>query len=248
VKFVSRKAWGARTPRGRTPIPGGVTGIALHYEGPKTGTFPHSECDNRVRSIQRFHMDNRGWDDIAYTALVCPHGYVYEGRGPGVRTAAQGTNYGNDEFYAVCWLGGEGDPFGAASKQGFLDAIAWLRSRGAGRAVKPHSAFHSTGCPGAPIRNWISAGLPKPTTPAPAPQPKPTPTPTPAPTPPQEDKMYFLVADPDGSGSDYGTDGVTKFSFPSQAVKNEWAERFGAKRITLSKATLDAIPTVKTQS
>lgn len=74
-------------------------------------------------------------------------------------------------------------------------------------------------------------------TPLPAP---PIPSPTPAP----EDDMYAVVSDPAGSG-DYGTNLVTKFPFPTQAAKNEWAQLVGAKRITLTPAAFAAIPTVK---
>lgn len=39
--------------------------------------------------------------------LVCHHGYRFTGRGLGVRSAAQGTNAGNDSFHAVCFLGAD---------------------------------------------------------------------------------------------------------------------------------------------
>jgi hypothetical protein len=109
MNLVTRAQWGAR-PRKGTPTPLNPTGATAHWEGPHMGTFPHDQCDDKVRGIQAFHMDGRGWSDIAYNALVCPHGYVYEGRGPGVRSAANGTDAGNDADVAVCYLGGEGDP------------------------------------------------------------------------------------------------------------------------------------------
>jgi hypothetical protein len=81
--------------------------------------------------------------------------------------------------------------------------------------------------------------------PAPAPAPQPAPTPAPPATPKvQEDEMYAVVSDPAGTG-DYGTNGLTKFPFRSQEAKNDWALRFGAKRIELGKAAFDDIPTVK---
>jgi hypothetical protein len=70
------------------------------------------------------------------------------------------------------------------------------------------------------------------------------PKPAPPPAPTQEDDMYAVVSDPAGSG-DYGTNLVTKFPFPSQEAKNEWDGIVGAKRITLTAAAFDAIPTVK---
>lgn len=120
------------------------------------GSFGHERCAGLIRGIQAFHMDTRGWDDLAYSAMVCPHGELFEGRGPGIRTAANGTSSGNDRYYAVCYLGGEGDPFTPAAKARINDAIAWL----GGGDVRPHSWFKATACPGDEIRRWLSAGRP----------------------------------------------------------------------------------------
>ena len=38
------------------------------------GPMDHTRCTGVVRSIQSFHMDGNGWNDIAYNFLVCPHG------------------------------------------------------------------------------------------------------------------------------------------------------------------------------
>ena len=81
MNLVTRAQWGARPPRNRTPL--NPTGATAHWEGPHMGVFPHTACPSKVRGIQAFHMDSRGWSDIAYNAIVCPHGYVFEGRGPG---------------------------------------------------------------------------------------------------------------------------------------------------------------------
>lgn len=171
MQLVTRAGWGARAPRNTSAITGD-RGHAIHYEGPRMGPFPHESCAAKVRGIQNFHMDGRGWADIAYNALVCPHGFVFEGRGPGRRSAAQGTNDGNAHYYAVCYLGGAGDPFTDAGAQAYLDAFAWL---GGGSEKRPHSFFHATACPGDLIRGWINAGLPAPGTPTPGPTPPPAP-------------------------------------------------------------------------
>ena len=158
MKFVSRAAWGAR-PRGATtsthPI-GSTRGVTLHWEGPHMGSFPHGQCASKVRSIEAFHRNTRGWADIAYNAIVCPHGYVFEGRGAGVKSAANGNASTNDDWYAVCYLGGERDPFTTEGKQGMHDAVQWLRARGgAGPAVNGHRDHKSTACPGDVIYGWL---------------------------------------------------------------------------------------------
>lgn len=169
MNVVTRAQWGARPPRTRTNISSNVKGLGIHWVGPKQGTWTHDKCAGKVRGIQTFHMDSRGWADIAYSHLVCPHGYIYEGRKWGTRTAANGTNEGNTYYHAICYLGGEGDPFTPEAKAALKSYVAEHRKI-YGDAVRPHSWFKATGCPGNVIRQWIADGMPASgTTPAPAP-------------------------------------------------------------------------------
>jgi hypothetical protein len=160
VKLVTRSEWDARRPRDTTPVTPSF-GVTVHWEGPKMGEFPHSACAGKVREIQRYHMDTKGWDDIAYTGVPCPHGYVFEGRWVGRRTAANGTDAGNDTAYALCWLGGQGDPFTEAGKIAIRAAADWLDAHGgAGSGRNCHRDWKATECPGDVICSWVRAGLP----------------------------------------------------------------------------------------
>lgn len=157
-RFVSRQAWGSTgvgaTP-GTHPI-GATVGITAHREGPGTGDFPHSRCARKVRTVERFHEVSRGWADIGYNAMVCPHGYVFEGRGPGVKPAANGYGSPNDDWYAVCYLGGVGDSFTEEGQQGFLAAFTWLAEQGgAGPERNGHRDHEPTACPGEEIYAWV---------------------------------------------------------------------------------------------
>lgn len=118
-------------------------------------------------------MDTKRWADIAYNFVVCPHGYVFEGRGWGNRSAANGTNAANGSYLAVCYLGGEGDPFTEQAKTGFRWCRSeWERLRGRKADIKPHSSFVATACPGNTIRSWIASGMGG-SDPAPPPPPPP---------------------------------------------------------------------------
>jgi hypothetical protein len=184
VDVVTREEWGARPPKSRTPIKASKPGLAIHWEGPRMGSFPHAECADKVRGIQRFHMDSRGWADIAYSFVVCPHGSVFRGRGWNLRTAANGTDTGNDTHLAACYLGGKGDPFTAAAKRAFVWLVEQLTERnGEKPSVKPHSHFKATECPGDTIRGWLSRMMPIKAKPDPDPPPRPDPTPDPVPPP-----------------------------------------------------------------
>lgn len=160
--FITRKEWGA-TDRGatRTSHPIGLTkGVTLHWEGPHMGWFAHDRCTEKVRTIQRFHKETRGWADIAYNAIVCPHGFVFIGRGRGVRSAANGFESVNDDWYAVCYLGGEGDGLTYLGKAGLKRAIRWLRNGGAGPRVNGHRDHKPTACPGDTIYTWLKETYP----------------------------------------------------------------------------------------
>ncbi|MFX4294411.1 N-acetylmuramoyl-L-alanine amidase [Streptomyces bohaiensis] len=153
--FVTRAQWGARARRSSntniTPQHGGVS--VHHVDGVRVARTNHADCAGQVRSIQNYHMDTNGWTDVAYSHLVCVHGYVFEGRGEGQRTAANGTNPGNQNWYAVCGLTGgtaaNYDPITAQLIDAFHMAITRLRtSGGAGGAVNGHRDHTSTACPG----------------------------------------------------------------------------------------------------
>lgn len=145
--MITRSQWGARPAKSSTAI-GTVLGWAVHWEGPKLGTFAHSACANKVRGIQTYHMDHNKWADIAYNFVICPHGETYEGRGFGKRSAANGTNDSNEHYLAVCYLGGEGDPFSLEAQIAFAALMQGAKAR-------PHSTFFNTACPGPEIRTWV---------------------------------------------------------------------------------------------
>ncbi len=173
MKLLDRTQWGAREPRNVEHI-AGTQGTKVHYVGEHVGldlVDDHAHCAAMVRSIQRHHMDDNAWADIAYSALVCPHGWVFAGRGPGVLVAANGPGL-NRDHYAVCGLVGDSGLIqpSDAMLNGIRDAIEWLRDKGhAGKEIKGHRDGYSTSCPGAKLYAWVKAGAPRPGKPAPEP-------------------------------------------------------------------------------
>lgn len=162
---ISREAWNARPPKNKMPLVHAIQeGTAVHYSGAASDAkFDHRECYLTVQAIQAFHMDIRGWSDIAYSFIACGHGGLFSGRGRGTRTAANGTDYGNDRYHAVCFLGGDipgradVTPEGLwAMKAGILSCNQWANVK----RVRPHSDFKPTGCPGDELRLWIENGMP----------------------------------------------------------------------------------------
>jgi peptidoglycan hydrolase-like protein with peptidoglycan-binding domain len=146
----TRADLGMRSPRSVSRnITPGQGGSTVHWGGAGSTITSHSTCRRIWLGWQDFHMDSRGWVDIAYTMGFCQHGWVFPGRGYGVRTAAQGSNMGNDISYAFVHI----NERNVLPSPEALSALAWLvadarRAGGAGMRVWPHSAWHSTSCPG----------------------------------------------------------------------------------------------------
>lgn len=168
MKFVSRSKWDARPSKYSLVYIAGTEGVKIHYEGtyvPKSLANPdsHTQCDNRMRDLQISHLNHprEDYSDIAYNAVVCPHGYVFEGRGAHRKTGANGNQRLNKQNYAVCAMLGASGLVKPTDDQinGLRDAIQWLRSDGnAGTYIGGHRDGHPTACPGDNLYRWIQSG------------------------------------------------------------------------------------------
>jgi len=163
VQYVSRGEWGAQAPRRRVLVDSSdMEGIVVHH----TVTPGGGDLDARVRSVQNFHRNTRGWFDIAYSYLIGLDGRVYEGRGSGVQQGA--TNQVNNRFYAVAFIGNFGGSCDCAPKSPpemkrdqltpqAIEAFRCLRSllidEGVGPDLRLHREFKATSCPGDNIDN-----------------------------------------------------------------------------------------------
>ncbi|MEU6222232.1 peptidoglycan-binding protein [Streptomyces sp. NPDC047042] len=172
MRLITRAQWDAKPSKYDLAYIASTQGVKVHYEGtyvPKSlaATDAHSTCAGRMRDIQASHLANakEDYSDVAYNAVVCPHGGVYEGRGLHRRTGANGTSALNTKDYAVCaMLGNSGlvqPP--DAMLDGLVDAIQWLRNGGAaGDEVLGHRDGYATACPGDPLYAWVQAGALRP--------------------------------------------------------------------------------------
>ena len=85
-----------------------------------------------LRRIRSFHVDSRGWNDIAYNFLIDRYGSVWEGRegsmdGP-VRGDATGGNQGYSQL--VCLIGDFTDaPPTEEAQQALVATLSWLAAR-----------------------------------------------------------------------------------------------------------------------
>lgn len=167
-QFYSRSEWGARPPRSVVRVDQSQRRYAFlhHSTGDELSTRRDSlpEIKAWVREIQRYHMDQKGWSDIAYSFLVDRFGNVYEGRG-WEASGGHTTGY-NTTGHGICFLG-DGNDIDADDVGPVLNAIASLLEEAderAGRPLirKPHRAVRQTNCPGDFLAAWVESSLPVP--------------------------------------------------------------------------------------
>lgn len=187
--LLTRAQIGLRPPRA-TPSRIASEGQTAHYGGPSPwrgadtssaaafrDSTDHARCPSIWRAWQAFHMDERRWNDIAYNSGICPHGVRLEGRGPGRRSGANGTNTGNARSTATCYIAGDADPITDEAKAAYLDECERMGSPPRWQ----HGDWKSTACAGSSIRAWKAQGWPAPGSVAPAPSKPPVVPPRPTP-------------------------------------------------------------------
>lgn len=155
MKLVKRSSfgWPSRPSVGTAPC---RNGLVAHYDGSKQNLAgkSHSACVTYWKNTRKFHMGpSRGWSDIGYSYGVCPHGYVFEGRGFGYQQAAQPG--GNSTWTSCTFMTGDGEKPTSLQLQAWRELRAYLRGRGLAAAIKGHQNFISTSCPGSVVQALV---------------------------------------------------------------------------------------------
>lgn len=149
--IVSRSEWGARPRKWLTPI-SRSQGMFVHH------TVTGEGGAETVRAVQNYHMDVKGWSDIAYSWLVTADGTIYEGRGWGVQGGH--TEGYNSVSHAVSYVGNGDQNVTEAARASMNWVIAEHNRRYGNGFVQNHNDVDNTGCPGSIISNWVDAGRP----------------------------------------------------------------------------------------
>lgn len=235
----TRSDWGARAPSGGVyTVP--VTDkdyFVNHWDGDTAlglAAKPHSACLARVKADQTFHMSSaRGWNDIGYNALICPHGRAIEGRGI-LTVGAHKPGY-NRSGVGVQYMVGKGDkltPAMLARGRKLYDDIAALR-RGETTRKATHNDGYATTCPGAELTAWTHNGMLVVGTSPASPIPAPFPT-TPRPPAPKIVGPRFAFPLPAGyyfgknDGSKYSVSGFFNRVFKGRTDRS-WIQEFASQ-------------------
>lgn len=102
MNVVSRIQWGALAPNNKDSLESPAKRVVIHHTAMRN-------CKSQIESmyelliIQRFHMQDRHYDDIGYNFLVGEDGTVYEGRGWGVMGAH--TKGNNHDSLGIAFMG-----------------------------------------------------------------------------------------------------------------------------------------------
>ena len=156
VRIYSRAEWGGRAPRcasGRqTP-----TRATIHHT--VTPTRDSMTPQARLRQIQAFHMNVRGWCDIGYNYLVSRDGRVWRGRGA-VTVGAHVAN-ANTGNVGISFMGTHTTTSATATQLcSAARVLARLHQDYRGLTlsrteVKGHRQYGGTTCPGNALYNQI---------------------------------------------------------------------------------------------
>ncbi|TDW94318.1 hypothetical protein EV137_1620 [Kribbella pratensis] len=165
VEYLPRSAWNARPPNGG---PGNLTvsrveGAVIHWPGTGSTSVIHSKAAvaSALRGWQDYHMDTRGWSDIAYQVAVDQAGRAWTLRGLRTQSGANGDTDVNERYGAILLILVTGEQPSAAMKATTRGVIAdFRRIYPRGTAIRPHSAVRPepTDCPGDPARAAIARG------------------------------------------------------------------------------------------
>lgn len=165
----------------RTSFPGAIgadrcpvmrKGFVIHHNGPPARCVgqPHLRCERFWAAIRNYHVNTKGWSDIAYSFGMCPHGTLFTGRGWHKNQFANGSdvvgaNDGKDsEWYTVIVFLGTDEKPTPEMVAGVRDLIAKGREFDrCDNRVLPHNAFKFKACPGPEFttlaRQWDGEAL-----------------------------------------------------------------------------------------
>lgn len=162
ITFFEREDWGARPWRDFIDQGWDAHEVFIHHTADSAaGINSLSEQKARMRVYQNFHMDTRGWSDIAYHAIVFPEftagdneisARIFQGRPRNHIPAAQeGHNTGT---LAIAVVAAGNARMTRNSRYAIEVYLNYLKDKGAPlKTLGGHRDASSTECPGDGIYN-----------------------------------------------------------------------------------------------
>lgn len=176
IRFdVDQWGWGSRTKYpDHTKLPFRMDKIVIHWGGYTDPSGGQSSEEDILRGWQRYHIDGKGWTDIAYNFAVGNSGLSYRLRGINRSGATSGDYEGdgipeNAEALAIVWIGGQGYGISPQAYQ----TMGRLVRESKQALVIGHRQVKQTACPGNDWLEWIAnRGWLEDSVPVPIPEPE----------------------------------------------------------------------------
>lgn len=103
VRIVSRIKWCAKPPKAIEYMKKPVPFVVIHHSAIPLACTTQEKCIQAMRSMQTYHQETQGWNDIGYNFAVGGDFRVYEGRGWSV-VGAHAPSY-NNKSIGICIIG-----------------------------------------------------------------------------------------------------------------------------------------------
>lgn len=66
LEIVSRAEWNAKPPKNTQLINESVPFVIIHHSHTPAACYTGEACIKAMQSMQEYHQDGHGWDDIGY--------------------------------------------------------------------------------------------------------------------------------------------------------------------------------------
>ena len=158
--ILARSAWGARPPQ-QHPATTADLKLAIVHHSVNGNTYSSSQVPQLLRSIQAYHQNVQGWNDIAYNFVVDRFGRTWEGRAGGTTNVvvgghSQGFNTGAVGVVALGDFRNASPP--ASTVEAIAKVIAW---KFAVHRVEPSSRVPFTSAGSAKYPAGVVVTLPR---------------------------------------------------------------------------------------
>lgn len=160
--IIPRCQWEAKPYRGTpTNLSLPLSHLFIHHTfTPSQPCLTFQQCSADMRSMQRFHQEDRGWDDIGYSFVAGSDGNLYEGRGwhrQGAHTLGH-----NTIGYGVSFIGDYTSCLPSQHSMGLVRDNLAKCAVGGGRleanfTLQGHRQVVATSCPGDTFYNEIKS-------------------------------------------------------------------------------------------
>jgi N-acetylmuramoyl-L-alanine amidase-like protein len=162
MSFHKRAEWTKTPPANANKVVRSLLkGVAIHWNGPAVPNSALTDPRSYLEGVRRFHTNTNGWSDIAYNLAVDQNGDIWQLRGLGYQSGANGDTKVNDQYLAILCVLGQGQKPSPEMVDGVARAVRRFRVRYPGKkAIVGHRDIRAGGtdCPGDKLYRHLKAG------------------------------------------------------------------------------------------